>query len=111
MSARPTVNEQSACYADVHYYGPDGAAYLPSAVRYKLENITTRDLVKPWTTITPDYFNRVTVSAVENTMRTSIRREETMQVTFEITTALGDVQHKYAQYDLIRISRPPTLPL
>lgn len=70
------------------------APITPSAIRYRIDNITDGVLIKAWTSVSAAQSGSIVVTAALNAMSRSWRQQQINQVTIEFTTATGIYQDK-----------------
>jgi len=69
-----------------------GAAATPTTVHYRIDNLSTRNQVKDWTSVTPGTTASITVAATENVMdggRWAIPKWQTLQLTVALDKDLS----------------------
>lgn len=108
MASRVVVNELSECYANVTFLDQNGLPYTPTAIQWRLDNLTDEAQVTAWTIVTPTGPTMVfTIPSASNSMLSPSRNVQTMEIAFKITAPSGGVRYDYAQYDLVRIYNVP----
>ena len=63
------VNERSAQSFSVSFFDADGVATTPATVRWRLKNLTTREVVSDWASVSPSSIVTITTTADMNTSR------------------------------------------
>jgi hypothetical protein len=101
--ARACYLEQSACRVTATYYDSTGTPFVPNAVSYRVDDVTSGANIVPWTTLTPDLTNTVTITSTQNAMISTSRASEAHQVLFQITDGTGNVSYADVEFDLIRV--------
>jgi hypothetical protein len=98
------VNSGSSCRVDYSSRDVDNALEAPSALRYRIDNLTDSRVVLDWTTVeTPATEGSVTIPASLNAMTEQFRDRQLNQVTFEATYANGDKERNMAYYELCAV--------
>jgi hypothetical protein len=94
--------EQSAVFIAIDYFDSTRFPYLPVAVQYRVDDLTSGNNIVPWTTIGPQVANLVTVTSPQNALVSLTRCQECHQVLFAITDDEG-INYARAVYELIRV--------
>lgn len=106
--SRTCINERSECYATATYIDVDKVPFTPTAVRYRVDDLTNQVNVVPWAILVPGLFNRITITSAQNGMSVNEKHtRETRQIVFEITAPGGGVRNVNAEYDLVRLFGVP----
>lgn len=95
------VNGGSSCDIDYSSRDIDNVLELPTALRYRVDNLTDSTVVTGWTAVSvPETEGSITIAAATNTMTRQYRTRQLMQVTVEATYANADVAVNFAYYEL-----------
>jgi hypothetical protein len=101
--SRVRINQSSGCYATAECFDDRRVAFVPTSLRYKIDDVTNGVAVLAYTDISgPTPVTRVPISAAQNAMTSGPHLRETRRITFEVIAPGGDMQHPYAEYDLVR---------
>lgn len=99
------VNEGSIQKLSVRALDADLAAATPSSARYRIDNLTTGEMVKTWTALTPSTAMDILISATDNALQSCYSRER-RQVLIEASDADGPIRITH-EYDLINLAGVP----
>lgn len=95
------VNANSACVIDYSCRNLDNELEEPTALRYRIDNLTDCRVIADWQTVAdPGSTGSVVVSAELNAMSTQFRDRQLNQVTFEATFANGQKVQELCAYQL-----------
>ena len=103
QGVRSAYIEGSACLIDAEFFDSAGELFVPSGLRYRIDDVKSGAVILNWTPITPASSLQVTLSAGENAMISLSRKHETHQVLFEITDGQSQVNHARVLFDLYRV--------
>lgn len=105
QSANMAYIENSACIVDISYFSAQGNPFIPVAVGYRIDDVTTDFNILPWTVITPvGYSNQVTITAQQNFLISLSRNDESHQVLFAVTDSYGDTNYANVRFNVIRVT-------
>ena len=79
----------------------------PSAIRYRVDNLSDSVQIKDWTSISAAQSGTITVTAAENAMTRQWRQRQINQVTIEYTTSAG-VRQETKLYELLAVYQAAT---
>lgn len=79
------VNEKSTSYVSVSFRDKAGALAVPTAITYRIDNLSDGAQIKPWTAITPASAVEVRIAPAENILLDPAKNEETRRLTFVAT--------------------------
>jgi len=97
-------NEGTAILLDLTHLDKDGALDTPTAVSYRIDDLTSVKEVLDWTSInTPSSTNTITITAAQNAINSRSQEKELRQVTVNATDSTGTVVQDIFIYTLIRI--------
>lgn len=100
----PDVNAGSSVIVEYAAYNLANVLEAPSAMRYRIDNLTDSRIILPWTPIeTPEEEGSVTIPASLNQMTWQYRDRQFNQVTFEATFDNGDVVQQMCSYTLCAV--------
>lgn len=102
--ARACYIEESASFVTAAYFDANGIPFVPSAVQYRVDDVTTGANIVPWTNVSPSNINTVTITSEQNAMISQTRSSEAHQVLFKIADGFGNVSYADVAYDLIRVA-------
>ena len=93
-----SVNEEGTLYFTVKFYDVDNALFVPSAVSYRIDCLTTGNEVRAWTTVTPA--NTVTIAATgdDNQIYNELSTREVRQMVVKYTDVSTNDQHSQIQW-------------
>lgn len=77
------------------------ATATPSSARYRIDNLTTGETVKNWTSLTPATSMDILISATDNALQSCYERER-RQVLIEASDSDGPVRVIH-EYDVINL--------
>jgi len=77
------VNEGSSAAFTVAFLDEDGVATTPTAVRYRIDCLTTGAEIAAWASLTPGTTVSVPLTAALNLMQAETNERETRRVTVE----------------------------
>jgi|SRR6185295_15757 len=100
--AEQSVNDGSECYADITFNDADGNPYIPSALQYRIDDLTNNVPVLAWTPLTPAQEVRVTITSAQNVMNSLSRLRERRQVLFQVSIPGGSTRYDDTTYSLVR---------
>ena len=107
LSSPARVNEESFQTVEAVYFNETGAAFTPSAARYRVDDLTTRQFALEWTTIaTPATSNTIHVTAAQNKIFNPNNVAEKRQITVEATAPNGKIKGT-ATWDVINLYGTP----
>lgn len=104
--ATAVYNEASACFVQASYFDTEGNPLTPSAVWYRVDDVTSGEPIVPWTVLTPAATNLITVSSAQNAMISVTRAFEVHQVTLQVTDSSNDVFFPEVRFEIRRIFGP-----
>ena len=106
---RTVVNEQSACYVNASHYNDLGEPLVPSAVDYRIDDVTNGRAILPWTSLSPSTLQRVLITSAQNAMDTvRIRSREIHRITFRVVAGTTpETTYPYVELDVVRSSTVP----
>lgn len=94
--------EQGAVFIKAEYFDLTRFPYLPAAIQYRIDDLTSGDNILPWTSIPADFSTPITVTSEQNTLISSTRCHECHQVLIAIADDEG-INYARVVYDLIRV--------
>lgn len=98
------VNAGSSIEVDYSSRDPDGVLEAPTALRYRIDNLTDALVILEWTSVgTPLTEGSVSIGATLNAMSRTWRDRQLNQVTFEATYASGSLVQQLAHYELCAV--------
>lgn len=103
QAARQVYLEYSACFVTASYFDQHRQPFAPNAVSYGVWDLVSGFNIVPWTAITPDLVNEVTITSAQNYMVSFSRHHEAHQVMFRITDDFGDINYARVIYDIKRV--------
>lgn len=103
QGARSTYIEQSACFIQASWFDINGEPFVPVDVQYRVDDELSGVNIVPWTDITPELENQVTITSAQNAMISLTRAYEVHEVTFQITDGLGLISTAAVKFDLIAV--------
>ena len=96
----PVVADGSACIVTASLFTSVNAAFDPSALSYRVDDLASGANLVPWTSLPA---NSTTQVEIQNTMVSNSRRTEIHQALYQITDARGNVFYARALWEVIRI--------
>jgi hypothetical protein len=94
-----TIIEGSACLVNVAYFNQYGEPFVPNAVRYRVDDVTSGQNIVPLMGIGPiGTTSQVVITAGQNSMISLTRPWEQHQVLLQITDGLGQVYQAKADF-------------
>jgi hypothetical protein len=100
----PALNQDSAAFVTAAYFDVNNAAWTPTAVRWRLDDMTGGSVVQSWTGIVPAAVNNVTIAGTLNGMLSLTRSSEQRQFTVQITDSNAQVVYATALYQVLRVT-------
>jgi hypothetical protein len=94
--------EQTAVFIDAAYFDSTRLPYLPSAVQYRIDDLTSGDNILPWTALKANYSTPITVTSEQNALISLTRMHECHQVLIAITDDEG-TNYARVVFDLLRV--------
>jgi hypothetical protein len=94
--------EQTAIFITAAYFDSTRAPYLPSAIQYRIDDLTSGENILGWTSIQAAYSTPITVISEQNTLISLTRLHECHQVLIAITDDEG-TNYARVVFDLIRV--------
>lgn len=85
---RPRVREGSSFTATA-YFRASGAASTPTNVYYRLDNLTTEEVIADWTSVSAAGNVSVSVTATHNAIRSQCNPHERVQLTIDADHGLS----------------------
>ena len=99
-----TVNAGNDIRIDVRSLDFDEEQEAPSSMRYRIDNVTDRLVIRDWTAVSsPAEQTSITVSAALNAMSTQTRDRQLNQVTIEATYVDGTKCKDTVCYELCAV--------
>jgi hypothetical protein len=95
-----TITEGSSADFTVAFLDADGLAAVPTAVRYRIDCMTTGAQVKDWTSLSPASSVTVPLTPTENVMQSESNARETRRVTVEASYAVADKIVDFEEFTL-----------
>lgn len=103
---RPTVREGSAFTATAYFRNRATlAADAPSAIKYRLDNLTACETVLDWTTVTPAANVSIAITADQNAIRARCNPTERMQLTVASNPDTATQVRETVEWDVMNIRR------
>lgn len=97
-------NEGTTVLLELTHLDKDKALTVPSAVSYRIDDLTNVREVLDWTSIpTPGSTNTITITPAQNQVNNRNQDRELRQVTVNATDSSGNVAQDIFHYTLIRI--------
>lgn len=97
-------NEGTTILLETTSLDKDKALTTPSAMEYRIDDITHERQVLDWTSIiTPGSTNTITVTPAQNQLKSRGQPKEQRQITTNTTDSQGNVSQDIFIYTLIRI--------
>ena len=90
----------AACIVTASLFTSIDAAFEPSALSYRVDDLASGANLVPWTALPADSTTQV---EVQNTMVSNSRRTEIHQALYQITDARGNVFYARALWEVLRI--------
>jgi hypothetical protein len=103
QGARSCFVESSACTVTAAFVDMTGAAFTPSALRYRIDDIRSGQNIQPWTGILPAASVTVTITSMQNQILSFTEESEAHQILFQITDSGGNVSYARQVFDLLRV--------
>lgn len=100
--AQPAFIVGSVCLVIAEFYDTTGAALIPSALQYRIDDVVSGAEILGWTTLESAATVQVIVTSAQNALITNSREWETHQVTFQVTDGLGDIAEPFTLFDILR---------
>jgi hypothetical protein len=95
-----TVNEGSSADFVVSFRDADGDLAVPTAVRYRIDCMTTGAQIKDWTSLSAASSVTVPMTPTENVMQSESNSRETRRVTIEASYAAADKIVDFEEFTL-----------
>lgn len=93
----------SVCFVTAKWFDADGNPYVPLAVNYSIQDVTSGTQIAGPVALPASDVNLVTVTSAQNAMVNDTREAELHQVLFEITDQLGETFYRYGAYRIVRL--------
>ena len=98
------INEGTTAILEVTYLDKDRANITPTAVSYRVDDLTNVREVLDWTDVnTPTASDTITISGALNAVNNRSQDKELRQITVNATDSSGNVVQSIFLYTLIRI--------
>lgn len=98
-----TFTAGSACIISIAYFNALGQPFVPTAVSYRVDDLTSGANVVPLTPVfKPSFANAVTITASQNKMVSLTRSFEQHVILFDITDGVSNTSAESASFDLLR---------
>ena len=94
------VNEGSSASFTVAFLDEDGASTTPTAVRYRIDCVTTGAEIVTWTSLTPGATVSVPLTAAAHVMQAETNTRESRRVTVEASYSSDGKLVDYEDYTL-----------
>lgn len=101
--ANPCYVESSSNQVRIAYFDNTGLPFIPTRVRYRIDDTVSGQNIQPWLDINPSTTNVITVHSPQNAMISRSRQTERHQMLFEITDGYGDKYYVDTYWDVIRV--------
>lgn len=85
------IKERSTSYVRISYEDREGVATSPTALRYRIDCMTTGTEILGWTSVSPQPVNEIVITSDQNRIVNDQNPEEVRQMTVEATGADGPV--------------------
>lgn len=96
---RPRVKEGSAFTATA-YFRASGAASTPTNVYYRIDNLTTDEVIADWTSVSAAGNVSISVTSTHNAIRDQSNRYEKLQLTVAADHGLSTQVREAAQWEV-----------
>ena len=93
-----SVNEEGTLYFTVKFYDVDNALFIPSAVQYRIDCLTTGSEVRDWTTVTPASTVTIAATGDDNQIYNETSTREVRQMVVKYTDVSTNDQHSQIQW-------------
>lgn len=98
------INEGTTAILEVTYLDKDKANITPTAVSYRVDDLTNGREVLDWTAvITPTASDTITITGAQNAVNNRSQDKELRQITVNATDSSANVVQQDFYYTLIRI--------
>lgn len=94
-----SINEKSSGYLEVALFDRAGAPAVPSSVTYRIDCLTSGDLVRTWTAATPAAVVQITLTPTDNAMRRESSATEKRRVTLVASYGAGLEDQMTSEFD------------
>jgi hypothetical protein len=101
------VNEGTTSYLTVSFLDKSGAAAAPASARCRIDCLTSGQVIRAWTALTPGTSIEITITAAENALNNDASEYETRLVTTEGTYSSTEKVTDEYQYRLINLTKYP----
>lgn len=99
---KPSVSEGSAFTATA-YFRAAGEASTPTNVHYRLDNLTTGEVVLDWTSVSAASNVSITITSTQNAIRSQCNVVERMQLTVDADHDLSTQVRDSVVWDVINV--------
>lgn len=97
------VNEGSTAPLVVAFLDSAGAAAVPTAVRYRVDDLTNDAEIVAWTSVTPGSSVTISIAPAVNAMGAETNKKETRRVTIEASYGAADAIVDFEDYTLVNM--------
>lgn len=77
----PEVQERSSITVTAYFRDSDNAAEAPTTIHYRIDDLTTGDAIKAWTSVSAAASASITVTSAENKIVSNGNTRERRQIT------------------------------
>ena len=109
MSNPQRINELSESYVTAAYFDQNGNPYIPTAVSYKLDDLTNNVNIIPWTVFSTSgtTTDQIPIASASNALTVATNKTERRQVALRITAPGGLLRYDNIFYDRLNIYGVP----
>jgi hypothetical protein len=105
------LNENSRCWVKAKFYDGSDMAQIPTALRYRIDCETTKQVVLDWSDLTPFLTVEVLIPATLTKIININNATERKAVTFEANPGTPDAFNEVQRFDVINVLGQGTTPL
>lgn len=96
---RPRVKEGSSFTATA-YFRASGAASIPTNVHYRIDNLTTGEVIADWTSVSAAANVSISITATHNAIRSQCNRYERLQLSVDADHGLSTQVRESVVYEV-----------
>jgi hypothetical protein len=111
QGAQSAYIEGSAALVTATFYDIHGVQFVPSNLRYSVDDIVSGAIIVPWTEIAALTTSTVIVTSAQQMLVSLTREFEQHQVVFEITDGFGNIDFARVIFLIYRIPPPAVWPI
>ena len=100
----PAYVEGSAVYVQATYFDSTGVPFVPNAVSYRVDDVSSGVNIAPFQSMIPGTTNVFVIPSSENYMVNATRDSEEHEVLLQIIDGFGDASYEFTRFYVIRVA-------